>query len=268
MTAPTADARTLLSNLLREALAQVAPSATAAIVLDRPKQAQHGDFACNIALQLAKELRGNPRAIAQQLLAALPASPDVDKVEIAGAGFINLFLSPSYKQQVVRRVLLAGERYGRSELGKGRKVQIEFVSANPTGPLHVGHGRGAAYGASVASILSAAGFDVSREYYVNDAGRQMDILALSTWLRYLEQGGEPVQFPGNAYQGDYVRAMARQLRQAEGERFQHSWVAASAGAADAESGSRDASRRLDRQCQAAVGGRLWPRAQPCAEATA
>jgi arginyl-tRNA synthetase len=242
MTAPTADARTLLSNLLREALAQVAPSATAAIVLDRPKQAQHGDFACNIALQLAKELRGNPRAIAQQLLAALPTSPHLDRAEIAGAGFINLFLSQSYKQQVARRVLDAGERYGRSELGNGRKVQIEFVSANPTGPLHVGHGRGAAYGASVASILSAAGFDVSREYYVNDAGRQMDILALSTWLRYLEQGGEPVQFPHNAYQGDYVRAMARQLRQAEGERFQHSWAAASAGAADAES---DPEARLD-----------------------
>lgn len=242
MTAPTADARTLLSSLLRVALAQVAPSATATIVLDRPKQAQHGDFACNIALQLAKELRGNPRAIAQQILAALPASPDIDKAEIAGAGFINLFLSQSYKQQVARRVLDAGERYGRSELGNGRKVQIEFVSANPTGPLHVGHGRGAAYGASVASILEAAGFDVTREYYVNDAGRQMDILALSTWLRYLEQGGEPVQFPGNAYQGDYVRAMAGQLRQAQGERFQHSWAAASAGAADAES---DPEARLD-----------------------
>jgi arginyl-tRNA synthetase len=242
MNAPNADARTLLSSLLRVALAQVAPTATAAIVLDRPKQAQHGDFACNIALQLAKELRGNPRAIAQQILAALPASPDIDKAEIAGAGFINFFLSPSCKQQVVRRVLLAGEDYGRSPLGKGRKVQIEFVSANPTGPLHVGHGRGAAYGASVASILEAAGFDVTREYYVNDAGRQMDILALSTWLRYLEQGGEPVQFPGNAYQGDYVRTMAGQLRQAQGERFQHSWAAASAGAADAES---DPEARLD-----------------------
>ncbi len=242
MNTPPTDARALLSKLLREALAQVAPSATAAIVLDRPKQAQHGDFACNIALQLAKELRGNPRAIAQQLVDALPASPHLEKAEIAGAGFINLFLARSYKQRVVHRVLDTADRYGSSQLGSGRKVQIEFVSANPTGPLHVGHGRGAAYGASVASILEAAGFEVSREYYVNDAGRQMDILALSTWLRYLEQGGEPVQFPGNAYQGDYVRAMADQLRQAEGGRFQHSWAEASARAADAES---DPEARLD-----------------------
>lgn len=242
MTAPTADARALLSSLLHEALAKVAPATTAAIVLDRPKQAQHGDFACNIALQLAKELRGNPRAIAQQLLAALPASPHLEKAEIAGAGFINLFLARGYKQEVVRRVLEAGERYGLGRSGRGRRVQIEFVSANPTGPLHVGHGRGAAYGASVASILAAAGFEVSREYYVNDAGRQMDILALSTWLRYLEQCGEPVEFPANAYQGDYVRTMAAQLRQAEGLRFRHRWAEAAAGAADAES---DPETRLD-----------------------
>ena len=242
MTATHADARTLLSGLLRTALAQVAPATGATIHLDRPKQAQHGDFACNIALQLAKELRGNPRAIAQQLIAALPASPDLEKAEVAGAGFINLFLTRSYKQQVVRRVLDAGERYGSSTAGGQRKVQIEFVSANPTGPLHVGHGRGAAYGASVAAILSAAGYDVSREYYVNDAGRQMDILALSTWLRHLELGGEVLQFPGNAYQGDYVRAMAAQLREAEGARLQRSWAEASAGAADEES---DAEARLD-----------------------
>ena len=223
MTPVPADARTLLAGLIRHALTQVAPaSMEAAMVLERPKLAQHGDFACNIALQLAKELRANPRAIAQQLVAALPASPHVEKAEIAGAGFINLFLTLSYKQQVIRRVLDAGARYGASNTGQRRKTLVEFVSANPTGPLHVGHGRGAAYGASLAAILDTAGFDISREYYVNDAGRQMDILALSTWLRYLELHGEVVPFPPNAYQGAYVTDMARQLAAAHGTKYKRS----------------------------------------------
>lgn len=243
MTTAPADARTLLAGLLQQALTTVVPAgSTAGIVLDRPKQAQHGDFACNIALQLAKELRGNPRAIAQQLVAALPESPHLEKAEIAGAGFINLFLTQSYKQQVVCRVLDAGEQYGAGSRGQRKKTQIEFVSANPTGPLHVGHGRGAAYGASVAAILASAGFDVSREYYVNDAGRQMDILALSTWLRYLELGGETISFPPNAYQGDYVRAMAEQLHGSHGARFHKSWTEVAAGAADVNT---DAETHLD-----------------------
>ena len=233
MTTVSADARTLLAGLIQRALEQLVPAGTTArIQLDRPKQAQHGDFACNIAMLLAKELRGNPRAIAQKILDALPASPDLEKAEIAGAGFINLFLTERYKQQVVGRVIAAGSRYGSNNTGQGRKTQVEFVSANPTGPLHVGHGRGAAYGASVASILSTAGFAVSREYYVNDAGRQMDILALSTWLRYLELGGETVGFPPNAYQGDYVRDMAAELRKTDGARYHRTWSQASACAAD------------------------------------
>ena len=233
MTTVSADARTLLAGLIQRALEQLVPAGTTArIQLDRPKQAQHGDFACNIAMLLAKELRGNPRAIAQKILDALPASPDLEKAEIAGAGFINLFLTERYKQQVVGRVIAAGSRYGSNNTGQDRKTQVEFVSANPTGPLHVGHGRGAAYGASVASILSTAGFAVSREYYVNDAGRQMDILALSTWLRYLELGGETVGFPPNAYQGDYVRDMAAELRKADGARYHRTWSQASACAAD------------------------------------
>ena len=233
MTTVSADARTLLAGLIQRALGQVVPAGSAArIHLDRPKQAQHGDFACNIAMLLAKELRGNPRAIAQKILDALPASPDLEKAEIAGAGFINLFLTERYKQQVVGRVIAAGSHYGNSNIGQGRKTQVEFVSANPTGPLHVGHGRGAAYGASVASILATAGYTVSREYYVNDAGRQMDILALSTWLRYLELGGEAIAFPPNAYQGDYVKDMAAELRKAEGTKYQRTWAQASAGAAD------------------------------------
>ncbi len=233
MTTVSADARTLIAGLIQRALEQLVPAGTTArIQLDRPKQAHHGDFACNIAMLLAKELRSNPRAIAQKILDALPASPDLEKAEIAGAGFINLFLTERYKQQVVGRVIAAGSRYGSNNTGQGRKTQVEFVSANPTGPLHVGHGRGAAYGASVASILSTAGFAVSREYYVNDAGRQMDILALSTWLRYLELGGEAVGFPPNAYQGDYVRDMAAELRKADGTRYHRTWTQASACAAD------------------------------------
>ncbi len=243
MTTASADARTLLAGLIQRALEQVVPAGTTArIQLDRPKQAQHGDFACNIAMLLAKELRGNPRVIAQKILDALPPSPDLEKAEIAGAGFINLFLTERYKQQVVGRVLAAGGNYGCSTIGQGRKTQVEFVSANPTGPLHVGHGRGAAYGASVAAILAAAGFAVSREYYVNDAGRQMDILALSTWLRYLELGGESVGFPPNAYQGDYVREMAAELRKAGGAKYHRTWAQASAGAADV---GTDPERHLD-----------------------
>jgi len=243
MTTVSADARTLLAGLIQRALEQVVPTGTAArIHLDRPKQAQHGDFACNIAMLLAKELRGNPRSIAQKILDALPASPDLEKAEIAGAGFINLFLTERYKQQVVGRVIAAGSSYGNSNIGQDRKTQVEFVSANPTGPLHVGHGRGAAYGASVASILATAGYAVSREYYVNDAGRQMDILALSTWLRYLELSGETVAFPPNAYQGDYVKDMAAELRKADAAKYQRTWAQASAGAADV---AADPERHLD-----------------------
>ncbi len=189
------------------------------IVLERPRHAEHGDYACSVALQLAKQLRAKPRAIAAKLVAALPASPCVDRAEVAGAGFINFFLRASYKQQVVTRILQHGTAYGTGTLGQKRRVQVEYVSANPTGPLHVGHGRGAAFGASLANVLAATGFAVTREYYVNDAGRQMDILALSTWLRYLERCGVRVAFPGNAYQGEYVRQMARGIFEQHGALF-------------------------------------------------
>ena len=188
-------------------------------MLEKPKQAEHGDYACNVALQLAKALKRAPREIAAQLVAALPASPHLEKAEVAGAGFINFFLKRSFKQQVVHRILDAGSRYGTGMRGQGKKVQVEYVSANPTGPLHVGHGRGAAYGASLANVLAASGFDVTREFYVNDFGRQMDILALSTWLRYLELDGVPVPFPANGYQGEYVRSMAAAIRAGHGARF-------------------------------------------------
>ncbi len=209
-----------LIELLRTALRAVAPAAVnVSIVLERPKQASHGDYASNIALQLARTLKQPPRAIAQALIVALPASDAVASIELAGAGFINFRLQPATKMSVVHEALEAGARFGETDIGGGSRIQVEFVSANPTGPLHVGHGRGAAYGACISNILAAAGYSVTREYYVNDAGRQMDILALSTWLRYLEACGEVLAFPANAYQGEYVRAMARALRDREGTRL-------------------------------------------------
>jgi len=219
------DARQHLASLLRTALASVAPGqGLVEIILERPKQASHGDFASNLAMQLARELKTNPRQIAERLVRELPPSPAVAKVEIAGAGFINFTLTPAARTAVVPAVLAAGHGFGRGAPKAGKaaqRLQVEFVSANPTGPLHVGHGRGAAYGASLASLLAFAGFDVTREYYVNDAGRQMDILAVSAWLRYLELFDEPVPFPPNGYQGGYVREMAEQVKVAHGDRYVH-----------------------------------------------
>ncbi|HID49735.1 MAG TPA: arginine--tRNA ligase, partial [Chromatiales bacterium] len=194
------------------------------IQIDRTRDASHGDYACNIALMLARPTRSNPRELAGKIVAALPADAQVEKVEIAGPGFINFFLHSAAITAVIPAILEAGEAFGRSTLGQGKKVQVEFVSANPTGPLHVGHGRGAAYGAAVADLLAAAGFEVHREYYVNDAGRQMDILAVSVWLRYLELCGEELPFPANGYKGDYVWDIAAKLHRENGEKFRHAWA--------------------------------------------
>lgn len=200
---------------------QLPADLTAEIQLERTKDKKNGDFACNIAMVLAKPAKMNPRQISTLLLEHLPASQDIERVEIAGPGFINFYLSNGARQQVVRDVLSAAGHYGLSQVGQGKKVQVEFVSANPTGPLHVGHGRGAAYGSVVSSLLKAVGFEVHREYYVNDAGRQMDILATSVWLRYLEQCGEQFTFPSNGYRGEYIREIADQLFQTYATRFQH-----------------------------------------------
>ncbi|UJP05770.1 MAG: arginine--tRNA ligase [Nitrosomonas sp.] len=214
--------KTHFSALFEQAALAIAPPGVSVrIELTRTKQADHGDYSCNLAMQLAKPLHKNPREVANLLIAALPASPYLEKTEVAGPGFINLFLKNSAKQQYLHYVSQSGEAYGCSGLGQGKKIQLEFVSANPTGPLHVGHGRGAAFGASLADVLAAAGFDVSREYYVNDAGRQMDILTLSTWLRYLEICGVHIPFPQNAYQGEYVKAMAQLIHQAHDRRYLH-----------------------------------------------
>jgi len=189
--------------------------------IERTRDAAHGDFACNVAMQLARPARTNPRKLAEAIVKALPASGLVSKVEIAGPGFINFFLAPAAYQAEIGRVLEQAEAYGRGDSGAGLKAIVEFVSANPTGPLHVGHGRHAAYGATLANLLEGVGYAVHREYYVNDAGRQMDILAASVWLRYLECCGESFAFPANGYRGDYVRQIADKLRDRHGERLRH-----------------------------------------------
>jgi arginyl-tRNA synthetase len=187
--------------------------------VERTKDASHGDFASNIAMVLAKRIGAKPREIAERLVAAMPASPLIARVEIAGPGFINVFVADEAYRQVVPDILKAGCDFGRSRIGAGRRIQVEFVSANPTGPLHVGHGRGAAYGAVVADLLEAVGFEVHREYYVNDAGRQMDILATSVWLRYLELCGEQLDFPSNGYRGDYVWDIAATLHREHADTY-------------------------------------------------
>lgn len=229
---PVPDLRAQISAWLTQAVRRVHATADVHVVLEKPRQAQHGDYACNVALQLAKQLRGQPRKIAEQIVQALTPLPCIERAEVAGAGFINLFLMLEFKQQTVQHVLRAGARYGECGLGQGKKIQVEFVSANPTGPLHVGHGRGAAFGASLANLLAAAGFNVSREYYINDAGRQMDILAVSTWLRYLELAGVSMVFPSNAYQGRYVQDMARALYARHGGAYLHAASAITAGVPD------------------------------------
>jgi len=229
------DPKSHLIALFQHAARQFAKAEHLSIELERPKQASHGDFACNVAMQLAKALKRNPREVAQSIVASLPASDWVEKTEIAGPGFINIFLKPAAWQNVATQVLSAGEQFGRSGLGQGEKIQIEFVSANPTGPLHVGHGRGAAFGASLANLLAHAGYQVHREYYVNDAGRQMDILTLSTWLRYLTLGNQFVDYPANAYQGGYVSAMADSIFALHGERYMRPAAEVMANAPDATS---------------------------------
>jgi len=194
-----------------------APVADSAIVVERTRDAQHGDYACNIAMRLAKAAGRNPRELAAQIVAAMPASPLVRKAEVAGAGFINIFLAGDARSNVLQQVHAQGARFGESSVGRGQKILLEYVSANPTGPMHVGHGRQAAWGATLANLLAATGHDIQREYYINDAGRQVDILTVSVWIRYLQQGGIDVPFPENGYRGDYVNAIARELRLAEGE---------------------------------------------------
>lgn len=195
-----------------------------AFVIERTRNPEHGDYATNVAMLLAKPLRRNPRELAQIIADRIPKSQHIEKIELAGPGFINFRINLACRQSVIRRVFELGERFGWQPEGSRESLTIEFVSANPNGPLHVGHGRGAAYGASLANIKQAVGHTVQREYYVNDAGRQMDILAVSVWLRYLELGGVSLRFPDNGYKGEYVVEIARALRAREGDRLLHKAV--------------------------------------------
>ncbi len=191
------------------------------IQIERTRDQKHGDFASNLAMTLTKAARCKPRDLAEQLIAELPDSELVEKVEIAGPGFINFYLGEKAYHAVIKDILQQAGEYGRSDLGQGQPVQVEFVSANPTGPLHVGHGRGAAYGATVADLLEAIGYKVHREYYVNDAGRQMDILAASVYLRYLDLCGEEITFPSNGYKGDYVWDIAASVHRKHADALRH-----------------------------------------------
>ena len=232
----------LLASLTR-LTGSVLPEMPAAslVVVERSRDAQHGDFATNVALRLAKAARKNPRELAAAIVAALPANPLLARTEVAGAGFINFHLTPAAYARELECIHAQGAAYGESSLGGGERVLVEFVSANPTGPLHVGHGRQAAYGATLANLLRAVGFSVAREYYVNDAGRQMDILAVSTWVRYLELCGAALPFPENGYRGEYVRPLALQLQRVAGDKLRQPAAAVLANLpADAPGGDKEA----------------------------
>ena len=209
------------------------------IRIERTRDERHGEFASNIAMNLAGAARLKPRDLAAELLKHLPDSEFIDKVEIAGPGFINFFLAQKAYLRVVPDILNSGKKFGQNNMGAGQHILLEYVSTNPTGPLHVGHGRGAAYGASVANLLEAAGYKVTREYYVNDAGRQMDILATSVWLRYLELCGSGIRFPDKAYRGDYIRRIAQHIFHEKRELFNkqadsNSYEASTAAEGDAQ----------------------------------
>ena len=189
--------------------------------VETPRMKDHGDYATNVAMLLAPQEKKPPREIAQQIIKHLPSDDSrIDKVEIAGPGFINFFISQSCWLSAFRNISLQGSSYGQSQLGTGKKINIEYVSANPTGPLHIGHGRGAAVGDALANIMAAVGYSVSREYYINDTGNQMDLLGKSVYIRYLQLLGKDVSFPDDCYQGDYIEEIAREIVTQQGEVYQ------------------------------------------------
>lgn len=208
-----------IQDLIDEGLINEMPSK---IRLDHTKDKSHGDYATNIALMLAKQAKTSPLELAKVIVNQLEDASFIKKTEIAGPGFINFFLSDASSTSIVSEIIELGEMYGKSEVGKGQSILLEYVSANPTGPLHVGHGRGAAYGATVSNLLRNIGFKVDNEYYVNDAGRQMDILTVSIFLRYLALCGEQIRFPDNGYQGQYINDIADSMVVESGESFKQS----------------------------------------------
>jgi len=218
---------------------------TPTITIERTRNKGHGDYASNVALTLAKPLQMNPRAIAEMIIAELTDTSHVKRVEIAGPGFINFYLTDACRLQVLKRILKLKEGFGCSQLGADKNITVEFVSANPTGPLHVGHGRGAAFGSSLSNILKKVGYEVHAEYYVNDHGRQMDILATSVWLRYLELCGEQITFPANGYKGDYIIDIARKVRQKNGDDFRHNQMEVFAQVSPDEPAGGDKEQHID-----------------------
>lgn len=222
-----------MKSLIEELLNQSLDSAAAAEIFARPKiqdiqvtrskDKNHGDFSSNIALILSASLGQSARDLAKILVDHLPKHDKLVKTEVAGPGFINFYISVDDSVQIIKTVLDLGSAFGQNQMGAGTSVLIEYVSANPTGPLHVGHGRSAAFGASLANLLAFAGYTVHREYYINDAGRQMDILAVSVWMRYLAKSGIEIIFPSNAYRGDYVEGIAAKIHASQGPIFSRSW---------------------------------------------
>lgn len=212
-----------LAAVLRETLDALTAAGTLPPIttfeLTRPRTAGHGDLSANVALIAARAAGVAPRVMAERICAALPPSDLIERVEVAGPGFLNFFIRESSWREVIPAILERGDHYG-AQPANGQRVLLEFVSANPNGPLHVGHGRGAAYGDSLARLLTCAGFTVDREYYVNDAGRQMDILALSVWIRYMEAAGADIAMPENGYRGAYVGDIAHDLAARVGMRLQ------------------------------------------------
>jgi arginyl-tRNA synthetase len=195
------------------------PDALERITLERTRDRSHGDFASNIALVVAKQAKRNPSEIAQLIIEQFPDIPEVERLEIAGPGFINFTLAKNAHGRIIGTIKSQAQNFGFSQIDAGQRVLVEFVSANPTGPLHVGHGRGAAYGDALVRLLKATGYDVASEYYVNDAGRQMHILALSVYLRYLDLAGHEVSLPSNGYKGDYIWDIAATVHRENGDSF-------------------------------------------------
>ncbi|MDG2315806.1 MAG: arginine--tRNA ligase [Gammaproteobacteria bacterium] len=215
--------RSQIKNFFKETMADFYAShkldSNYDLQLERTRDPKHGDFTTNIAMRLAKELGRPPQELAETLIKYIPQSELIEEIQVAGPGFINISVSTSTYYKELIDILKLGSGYGCSSLGNNQRVLVEYVSANPTGPLHVGHGRHAAYGASLANLLRATGHDVQEEYYVNDAGRQMNILAVSVWLRHLQLNGIEVSFPKNAYQGDYVIDIAKQIQTKLSKKF-------------------------------------------------
>ncbi|KAJ56628.1 arginyl-tRNA synthetase [Actibacterium mucosum KCTC 23349] len=217
-----ADIRVLVIDALTALAAEgVLPDGldTRNVAVEPPRDAAHGDMATNAAMVLAKPAKMKPRDIADALAVKLAADPRVETAEVAGPGFLNLRLAPGVWQALVGTVLSQGSAYGRSVMGAGQKVNVEYVSANPTGPLHVGHTRGAVFGDALASLLDYAGYDVTREYYINDGGAQVDVLARSVYLRYLEAHGQEVAFEDGTYPGDYLIAVGEALKDKVGDAY-------------------------------------------------